>query len=92
MAAVVTFQHNIIDATAMVGGFNQWQLIPNGPKVPANEKSGYITLPATTLNASMPDGNFHLYQPERSVNYNANEEIVLTGECDQPILSHDVRN
>ena len=82
MPSTVTFTHNIIDATAMVGGYGSWELVPNGARVaPANQKSQSTTLPAITLNAYKPDGNFDLYQPDVSINYTADELVVLTGKC-----------
>lgn len=82
MAATVTFQNNVINADAIVGGYSSWELVPNGSRVaPANQTttSGF-TIPATAFDAYKPDGNFDLYLPENSVNYAADEVVVLTGE------------
>ena len=66
----------------MVGGYSSWQLIPNGPLIkPADQKTPEITLPATTLIAYKPDGNFDVYQPGTSVDYDEGELVVLTGKC-----------
>ena len=83
MTSTVTFQNNVINANAIVGGYGSWALVPNGARVaPANQTTpNGVTLPATTFNAYKPDGNFDLYQPESSVDYAANEVVVLTGQC-----------
>ena len=66
----------------MVGGYGSWELIPNGARIaPANQKTQSITMPATTLNAYKPDGNFDLYQPQANIDYTAGEVVVLTGKC-----------
>ena len=76
----ISFRYNKIDATQIAPEYVSWQLVPYGQVIfPAKKHTTEIYVDATFLQGIKPSGNFDLYEPKSSDEYNPQEDLKLKG-------------